>query len=220
MEQLGLTFKTGRGGKRVGAGRKAMPRGRRHTPHRARPKHYAGHPVHVTLRASVRSLRTQHVVRTVLGALRDSGRAGFRIAHYSVQANHLHLIVEAENKAELSSAVRGLMVRVARRVNKLLFRRGRFWQDRWHGHTLTSPRQVRNALVYVLQNHRKHFVSSAPALDTFSSAEWFNGFAQPLPKAFSSIGPPCVSAPRTWLLVTGWLRRGRIGLWEAPLTPS
>jgi putative transposase len=96
------------------------------------------------------------VVRTVLVALRDSQRAGFRIVHYSVQHNHVHLIVEAGSTRELASGVRGLAVRIARRVNRLLFRGGRFWADRWHGRALTSPRQVRNALVYVLQNHRKH----------------------------------------------------------------
>jgi hypothetical protein len=51
--------------------------------------------------------------------------------------------------------MRGLMVRLAKRVNKLLFRRGRFWADRWHGNALTAPRQVPNALVYVLQNQSR-----------------------------------------------------------------
>jgi hypothetical protein len=133
----------------------------------------------------------------VLGAFRASNRDDFRIAHYSVQANHVHLIVEAENAKALSSGVRGLMVRVARRVNRLLFRRGHFWGDRWHGHALTGPRQVRNALVYVLQNHRKHARSpTVPLLDPLSSAQWFEGFAAALPRDFRSIGPPCTLPAR------------------------
>lgn len=230
MQQLGLTFsKSGlvgsRGRARVGAGRKRLPAGKRHTSHRARPKHRATHPVHVTLRADVRSLRSQQVVRTVLGALRDSHREGFRIAHYSVQDNHLHLIVEARDTALLSSAVRGLAIRVALRVNRLLFRRGRFWADRWHGHTLKTPREVRNALRYVLQNHRKHGVSLSPgmgrpslALDPLSSAEWFDGFADPLPFRFRSTGPPCIALPTTWLLRTGWRRHGLSRISESPLS--
>ena len=237
MEQLRLLLsKKRRGGARVGAGRKPLPAKLRHTPHRARPKHQVGHPVHVTLRPSVRSLRSEHVVRTVLSALRDSNRGAFRIAHYSVQDNHLHLIVEAENKTQLSSRVRGIMIRVARRVNRLLFRRGRFWADRWHGHALTGPRQVRNALVYVLQNHRKHRISgkgvaAQTLLDTLSSAQWFNGFSAPLPRGFRSVGPPSAIGPdgaarrdaqravvpaTTWLLTKGWLRRGLIRFTESP----
>jgi REP element-mobilizing transposase RayT len=217
QEQLSLPFSEarGRGGSRNGAGRKARPPHLRHTAHRARPEHRAAHPVHVTLRARVRSLRCQQVVATVLGAFRDSNGQGFRIVHYSVQENHLHLIVEAENKASLASGVRGLMVRVARRVNRLLFRRGRFWADRWHGRALAGPRQVRNALVYVLQNRKKHAPArhgpARHALDTLSSAQWFDGFVEPPPPSIRSTGPPSVVAARTWLLRIGWQRHGMRG---------
>jgi hypothetical protein len=67
----------------------------------------------------VRSLRNRHMVRTLLGALRDSNGPRFCVVHYSLQANHLHLIVEAEGKAHLSTGMRSLAVRLARRVNKL-----------------------------------------------------------------------------------------------------
>src|SRR6187402_2877001 len=160
MQQLSLVLarsaQRGRGGVRAGAGRPKLRPHLRRTEHRARPSHRAGEPVHVTLRALSRSLRSQYVAPTVLRALRASNRDAFRIAHYSLQENHLHLLVEAESKAELLSGMRGLMVRIARRVNRLLFRRGTFWADRWHGRALTSPREVRNALVYVINNRAKH----------------------------------------------------------------
>ena len=133
--QLALSFPepTRRGGARAGAGRKPRAAHLRHTPHRARPVHRKANPVHVTLRAELRSLRTQRVALTVLGGLRDSNRDWFRVVNYSVQDSHVHLIVEAEDSKSLASGVRGLMVRVARRVNRVLRRRGRFWADRWHG---------------------------------------------------------------------------------------
>jgi len=203
-----------RGGARRGAGRKPRAAHLRRTPHRVRAVHRKAHPVHVTLRAGVRSLRSQRVARTLLGGLRDSNRDWFRVVQYSVQENHLHLIVEAADSDSLWAGVRGLMVRVARRVNRLLRRRGRFWADRWHGRDLEGPRQVRNALVYVLQNHKKHARSAS--LDPLSSAGSFDGFASALPAAFRSIGPPCVAMAKTWLLKIGWRRRGLIGLTEAP----
>jgi REP element-mobilizing transposase RayT len=217
-EQLSISFPElkRRGGARMGAGRKKGAAHLRHTPHRARARHQRGNPVHVTLRAFSRSLRSQHVAHTVLGAIRDSNRELFRIAHYSVQENHLHLIVEAESTQALASGVRGLEIRIARRVNRLLFRRGRFWADRWHGRALASPSQLRNALVYVLQNRRKHsHAAHEPALDALSSAQWFDGFSQPIPSEFRSIGPPGVP-PRTWLLAVGWKQRGLINGFEAP----
>jgi REP element-mobilizing transposase RayT len=214
--QLTLSFPQPkrRGGARTGAGRKPRAAHLRKTPHRARRMHRKAHPVHITLRAELRSLRAQQVARTLLGALRDSNRVWFRVIHYSIQENHLHLIAEAEDTAALGSGVRGLMVRIARRVNRLLFRRGRFWADRWHSRALEGPRQVRNALVYVLQNHKKH--SQSAALDPLSSAPWFDGFATAIPREFRAVGPPWVVEAKTWLLGIGWRRRGLIRLSEAP----
>jgi REP element-mobilizing transposase RayT len=128
MEQgeLFAARRTGRGGARVGAGRPKLRAQLRSTAHRARPMHRAAQPVHVTLRSSCRSLRSQYVARTVLQALRDSQRDSFRIVQYSVQENHLHLLVEASDRTALSSGMRGLAVRMAKRVNRVLFRRGRF----------------------------------------------------------------------------------------------
>lgn len=204
-----------RGGARIGAGRPRLPVGFRQTPHRSRPAHRAAHPVHVTLRVGLRSLRSQFVAPTVLGAIRAANRTDFRIVHHSIQANHLHLIVEARSSEALSSGMRGLAVRLARRVNRLLFRRGRVCADRYYGVELTSPRQVRNALVYVLQNHRKHSARGRSAvLDPLSSAEAFDGFTS---KHHASARAGPAMAAQTWLLRIGWQRHGLIRPDEAPM---
>ena len=214
--QLRLAFPKAkqRGGARAGAGRKRLPAGLRHTPHRSRARHRAAHPVHVTLRARLRSLRSQFVAPTVLGALRASNREGFRIVHHSIQANHIHLIVEAQSAEMLSSCMRGLAVRLARRINQLLFRRGQLWADRWYGVELTSPRQVRNALIYVLRNHAKHSSVRGAAIDPLSSAVCFDGFAT---EPHGAIHVPGAIVAQTWLLRVGWKRHGLIRWDEVPV---
>src|SRR5690242_8953236 len=102
------------GGARAGAGRKARPR--RPTPHRARPPHRAAYPVHITLRA-VRGapyLRAERTFRLVREAIRASSRETFRVIHFSVQGDHVHLIAEADDAVALSSGARGLAIRVAK----------------------------------------------------------------------------------------------------------
>ena len=227
--QLPLRFENRRGGSRPNAGRKPSP-GRRNVPHRARPKHTARHPVHVTLRSAFRPLRSQHVFPSVAIAVRGATQRDperFRIVHFSVQWDHVHLIAEASDERSLASGIRSLAIRIARYVNQLVTRRGRLWADRWHARALTSPRAVRNALVYVLANFRKHARTPLPAgVDAFSSAVHFDGFRDvkvgiPLPRA----GPPfhAVMAPHvavaeadTWLARVGWRRRGLIRIDEAP----
>jgi putative transposase len=227
--QQPLPFPQGWGGARPGAGRKPAA-GRSPVPHRARPKHQARHPVHVTLRSAFRPLRSLHVFPTVCLAIKGSTKRDplhFRVLHFSVQWDHLHLIVEASDQRALSSGVRSLAIRIALYVNALVRRRGRLWADRWHGRALTSPRQVRNALIYVLANFRKHSrVRLPPGIDAFSSAARFDGWrgygeGAKLPRA----GPRfhralgrwvVVSKSKTWLGGTGWRRTGLVHVNEAP----
>jgi len=80
---------------------------------------------------------------------------------------------------------------------------------------------ARRALVYVLQNHKKHRDSPArdasePSLDPLSSAASFDGFATALPRGFHGAGPPWLVTAKTWLLGRGWRRHGLIRLTEGP----
>jgi REP element-mobilizing transposase RayT len=225
--QLALSFPATWGGARRGAGRKPSPRPP--TPHRARPRHLASEPVHVTLRARLAPLRSQHLFPTIRLALLRAARrdpARFRLLHFSVQRDHVHLLVEASDKRALSSGVRGIAIRIARYVNDLLSRRGPLWGDRWHGRALTSPREVRSALVYVLPNFRKHASRPVPSgIDPFSSGAWFDGWqawrpaerAPPFAQRPSWPNADCpVSGARSWLARVGWRRRWLLSLDEAP----
>jgi hypothetical protein len=149
------------------------------------------------------------------------------VLHFSVQWDHVHFVAEASDKRALSEGVRSVAIRIARGVNELVGRKGRFWADRWFGRALTTPRQVRNALVYVLANFRKH--AKRPmrqGVDAFSSASLFDGFRDHgAGTALLRAGPPfhralathvVVSGAKTWLAATGWRRLGLIRVDEAP----
>lgn len=235
-KQLDFVFKAGWGGARPNAGRKRSSES--NTPHRARPLHRAHEPVHVTLKARIAALRSQFVFPTVRLAIMRAARRDperFRIAQFSTQRDHVHLIVEATDASALSSGVRGLAIRIARYVNDLLGRRGSLWADRWYGRALRTPREVRNALVYVLANFRKHARRRVPAgLDPYSSAAWFDGwhewrrdsgvpppYAEPVrwvfaPRGADTAGLGAIPETRTWLGATGWKRHGLLRLDEAP----
>jgi len=209
------------GGKRAGSGRKRTS-GRAGVPHRARPNHSEHHPVHVTLRAERRlpSLRRQLVFAELRRDFVRASHASFRVVHFSVQSNHVHLILEAHDKLSLSRGMAGLSIRLARSVNRVLTRRGRVWSDRYHARTLRTPRETRQALVYVLMNFKKHAGPSARGVDAMSSAVWFDGWKDPLrmgdPSAGIGRGVVPVWRPRTWLAREGWRRGGLIHQDERP----
>src|SRR5260221_6388165 len=197
------------GGSRAGAGR--QPHGdRAGVPHAERAARTHREPVLVTmkLRAGLTSLRTGTAWRRVLdGLVRARERFGSRITHFSVQRDHVHLVVEAQSKRAMSIAMQGLAVRLARAVNRTMNRCGKVFADRFHDRVLRTPREVRNALAYVLCNARKH--GAAPPrsgwLDPFSSAAAFDGWAGVRP---DSGALAIVARAHTWLLRVGWRRGG------------
>jgi REP element-mobilizing transposase RayT len=183
-------------------------------PHVTRPRHAARHPLHVTVRVrrglpSLRGRRELAVLRVALAG--GAERFGFRLIHFSVQRDHLHLVAEAKDEVALTRGLKGLGVRIARRLNRAWGRRGNVVCDR-HARVLKTPREVRNALAYVLRNAQHHGAHCGP-FDPASSAAWFDGWradARALAAAAARAGPAFVAAARTWLLRVGWRCHGRI----------
>lgn len=194
-----------------------MPGRRRPTPHRARPDHKGAHPAHVTLRAraGLPSLRAPRVFAAVSESIARAHKESFRVVHFSVQGDHVHLMAEARDKEALSRGARGLAIRAARAVNRALGRSGGVWGDRYHARDLETPREVRNGIVYVLMNVRKHRPSWR-GLDRCSSAAWFDGFRGGAASARAPDVTPPVLPARTWLGAVGWRRHGLIDPREAP----
>jgi hypothetical protein len=138
---------------------------------------------------------------------------------FSVQTNHIHLICEAEDKRALSRGMQGLAIRIARRMNRLAERRGKFFADRYHASILKSPTQVRRALVYVLHNAAHHNPELTGAIDVYSSAAYFPGWLERIRLRIIDDGPPPVVPATTWLLETGWTKAGgKISHDEVPAT--
>lgn len=150
------------------------------------------------------------------------------MAHYSLQRDHAHLIVEARGKDALARGMKSVGARLARAVNRVFARSGPVLDGRFHHRVLRTPREVRNALAYVLLNAGRHFAKSRrgqrpPArLGAASSARWFDGWK---PAWRARLEPPPgpgpsksreVAAARTWLLRVGWRRHGLVDPGEVP----
>jgi len=186
--------------------------------------------VHVTLRtrAGVPSLRIVPIVHEIRKRFAAGcERPGFRLVQYSLQGNHARMIVEASDLDALGRGMKAIGARLARAVNRITGRRGPVLAHRYHHELLPTPRQVRNALRYVLLNARRHAaragatVEKSVQLDPASSAHWFDGWSRStLPASRHGPGPPHDESPvaraRTWLLAVGWRRHGLLDPAEVP----
>lgn len=220
---LGLKF---RGGQRRGAGRKNMSGLPAHT---VRPEVSIKTPLHVTmkLRNGLPSLRTKALLKIFRASVCKARLKGLRIVQYSLQSNHLHLIVEAHDKRELASVFKSLGTSLARRINAAAPSRSRIanenseakvsvFRGRYHLHVLKTPTEVKHALRYVLLNETKH-TRRTTTLDAYSSGARFGLWSQVLgsswrrwvkmddPLAAQAAEELC-QTPRSWLLRVGWQR--------------
>jgi hypothetical protein len=138
--------------------------------------------------------------------------------HYAIQPDHVHLIVEATSREDLSAGMKSIGSRLARAVNRVFRRRGSVLADRYHLRILRTPREVRRAIAYVLLNARRHAakrrapLSASPRVDPASSGRWFDGWRPAAASRFpEKRGDPAVATPHTWLLRIGWRRHGLDG---------
>jgi REP element-mobilizing transposase RayT len=177
--------------------------------------------VTLRIRRGIPSLRKAVLVREWKRSLRAGCERGrFRVVHFSLQRDHAHLLVEAATARDLACGMKSIGARLARAVNRVFGRRGPVLADRYHLRILKTPREVRNALAYVLLNVRKHWRErhGAPPpvrLDEASSGSWFDGWRG----APASREPPqarAVAQPRSWLLASGWRRHGLVDVSEVP----
>jgi REP element-mobilizing transposase RayT len=147
----------------------------------------------------VYNLRSRRSFRVIEAALRVGGdRFDVRVIQFSVQGNHIHLVVEAPNRRALARAIQGFSIRVAKGLNRMMGRTGRVFDDRYHARVLRTPTEVRHAIHYVLDNARKH---AAERGETYAP-----GYVDP----YSSAGAPGLALPpaQTWLVRQGWRRAG------------
>ena len=150
-------------------------------------------------------------------AIAKASSGAFRVIHFSVQRDHVHLIVEGADRTRVIRGIQGLVIRVALAVNGAAQRRGSVWDDRYHARELRTPREVRNAIAYVLLNWRKHVREARSTVDGCSSGFWFDGWRGGVPSTMAA-GP--VVAAHTWLVRVGWRRHGLLRFDEAPVARS
>jgi REP element-mobilizing transposase RayT len=181
--------------------------------------------------------------------LHDAVCGAFRIVHISIQRNHVHLLVEASHKQALSRGMQSFQISAAKHLNRAISiktmamtpaerrslqtrramakrRRGTVFPDRYHEEIITSRKQARHTLAYVLNNWRKHRedrdgLPSTWNVDPFSTGVQFDGWKERkdkyvLMKPPDTYLPLVVYLPTTWLLSEGWRKHGLIGFRDVP----
>jgi REP element-mobilizing transposase RayT len=147
------------------------------------------------------SIRNKVCLGHLKKAIQNARSHGLKVLHFSLQSNHVHLLVEAVDNEILTRGMRSLTVTFAKRMG-----RGRIQLERYHLHVLRTLQETKNAVNYVLFNHQRHTGSKTAHVDSFSSL----GGVQNLRRLASSVGisillkkdPPVIQVdpPAGWLV--------------------
>ena len=161
-------------------------------------------------------MRRAEEFRRIRSAIGDSHKRDFRVVHFSVLANHVHLVVEAHDRRALSRGMQGLKIRMTRRLNAIWGTKGTIFTERYHDLEISTPKQARAALLYVVGNFRKHCAEAGRKLkprwvDPYSSARQLDGWKQRV-----RLEPGVVATPQSWLLRSGWKRHGLLDAHAIP----
>ena len=132
------------------------PKGKRPSErHKTRPMHRAREPLHVTLRVTdpVGKLRRRSVYLAIRKAMVTSfQRSSFRIVHMSIQRNHVHLLVGLIGSISIQEQCRSWKKYSATSINRVLCRRGRFWQEESFDHLVRNSEQFEYFQRYIAEN--------------------------------------------------------------------
>ena len=158
--QVGI-YKGTRGGRRPGSGRKRIHS--KGVAHRRREHVNQRTPLHINFKFRA-YIRNKVCLRLLKRAILNARKQGLRILHFSLQTNHIHLIIEATDNESLTSGMRSLTVTFAKGLNK-----GRVQIERYHLHVLKSLRETKNAIYYVLFNQQKHEKGTYSKIEGYSS---------------------------------------------------
>ncbi len=220
---------------RLGRPPKGGPGARAGERHEPRELFRLGTPVHVVLRvvSAVGLLRRDKAYAALREALLVvARRENVRVVHISIQARHVHLLVEASDRIALARGMQSFQISAAKRLNAAISkpgeerRRGNVFTDRYHVQLITSPKQARHCLAYVLNNWRHHHEDREGRardwkVDKFSSAIAFDGWREDWATPASwelpaDYRPLPVRPPESWTLREGWRIHGLIATTEVP----
>ncbi len=212
-KQLSFKNVNGWGGKRRGAGR---PNESGLVSHAKRPRIKFSTPVHITLkiRDGLVNLRCGEVAAAFKKSAARASVFGFKVVHFSIQNDHVHMIVETPDNESLALGMRSFGCRFGKLVRKIVGGHGPVFSGRYHVSVLNNPTKMKNAMAYVLQNFSKHS-KLLNHVDQYSSAAYFVQWNKLLGKKAGPLlvrksRPPelpfYLSAPGSWLAREGWMR--------------
>ncbi len=156
-----------------GAGRPALhDKGIRHC---ERERIHKPTSLHLTIkvRDNKADIKNKSLLKALHHAIKRARLKNIKVLHYSLEYNHIHLLVEASSNANLHQGMQALGISLAKKINAIKRLKGTVYKHRYHLRKLSSPRELKNVLHYIFNNGIHHSRTSS-ILDPYNSLPAFN----------------------------------------------
>jgi len=126
--------------------------------HIERPKFHRMRSLHLTIkiRENKADIQNKRILIRLAHSIQRARLQGLKVLHFALEYNHVHLLVEAGSHEILHKAMQALGISFAKGINKIKSRKGAVYKHRYHFRQISTPRDLKNVIHYILQNHRKH----------------------------------------------------------------
>lgn len=138
------------------AGRPASnDKGIRHTRRERITKQSALHFT-IKVRENKADIKNKRLLKILHHAIKRARLKKLKVLHYSLEYNHVHLLVEARDNQIIHQGMQAFGISFAKAINKIKFLKGRVYKNRYHFRKITSLRDYKNVLLYIFRNGIKH----------------------------------------------------------------
>ena len=115
-------------------------------------------------------LRQPRCAEIILGALLHFNLQRYRLNAWCVMPNHVHVLFEVFDGHPMGVVIHSWKTFTTREINKLLDRKGSFWQDDYFDRYMRDEQHRRNELAYIEANPVTAGLAKTPEDWPFSSA--------------------------------------------------
>lgn len=102
------------------------------------------------------SLRNKQVLKILHSSIKKARRLGLRILHYTLEYDHVHFLVEADNNEILGKGMQSFGISFSKGINKMKALKGQVFKNRYHFRKLKTSAEIKNVINYIMGNSIKH----------------------------------------------------------------
>jgi hypothetical protein len=142
----------------------------RNTRHIRRDRIHKLTSLHITIkvRQNKADIKSKRILKALHHAIMRGRLKGMKVIHYTLEYNHVHLLVEAHCHKIMHKGMQAFGISIAKAINKIKITKGTVYKHRYHLRKINSPRELKNVLHYIFHNgiHHKRAFS---ILDPYNS---------------------------------------------------